>query len=87
VEDGAAFPAALLVRIAEQQNDVTLPKAADQAHALLPDHTQKRNGQRPGRISQGGLTDTSRRERETIMQSYHPLIQFLSKKEFYANFF
>lgn len=89
VGDGASFLAALLVPATEQVNDVMLQKAVDQANALLPDYAQiqKWAKVRPFTLQEGLLTGTGRPKRETIMQSYHPLIESLFKEESYANIF
>ncbi|MDH5427034.1 MAG: AMP-binding protein [Nitrospirota bacterium] len=87
--DGASYLAALLVPATKQINDPILQLVVDQANTRLPDYAQiqKWAKVRPFTLQEGFLTGTGRPKRETIMQSYHPLIQTLFREESYANVF
>jgi long-chain acyl-CoA synthetase len=87
VGDGASYLAALLVPSTEQVNGAMLQNAVNQANRLLPEYAQIQKWAmvRPFSMREGFLTGTGRPKRESIMQSYLPLIVSLLKEESYAN--
>jgi len=89
VGDGTSYLAALLVPTTKQVSDAMLQDVVDQTNHLLPEYAQiqKWAKVRPFTQREGLLTGTGRPKRETIMQSYHPLIEILLTEEFNANIF
>lgn len=89
VGDGAPYLAALLVPSTDQVNGAMLQHAVNRVNGLLPEYAQIQKWAmvRPFSMLEGFLTGTGRPKRESIIQSYLPLIGSLLKDESYANVF